>query len=318
MSSMFDQRVGSTSSQLSIEDLMVFDNDTLRRMLAGSNFGLTPERLAHCLHKGPSYVVERIERYLPLQQRSCFLHELRRPLAEDEAESACQEILHALFWEFTYWKTPEFYDELIAGEQLHPGIFQQLQPDIHGSTVLDVGAGSGRATVECLRCGAKRVYAVEPSPGLLHLLECKRVRLLHGDRIIPLAGRFDALPLEENSVDITLSCSAFTAQSEQGGEPGLAEMKRVTKPGGKVVVIWPRTEDSLWLLAHGFHYVALPLDQHMCIYFRSMESALHCVEHFYAGNPAVVRYLLSTQRPEIPFSILGVNPPRDYCWLEVS
>src|SRR5947209_6379690 len=106
MSSMFDQRVGSTSSQLSIEDLMVFDNDTLRRMLAGSNFGLTPERLAHCLHKGPSYVVERIERHLPVQQRSYFLYELRRPLAEDMAESACQDILHALFWELTYWKTP--------------------------------------------------------------------------------------------------------------------------------------------------------------------------------------------------------------------
>jgi len=317
MSIMFDKRVESTSSQLSIEDLMVFDDDTLSRMLTGSSFGLTPERLAHCLQKGPSSVVERIEQHLPVQQRSCFLRELRRPLTEDMAESACREILHTLFWELTYWKTPELYDELIAGEQLHPGIFQQLQPDIGDSTVLDVGAGSGRASLECLRCGAKRIYAVEPSPGLLHLLERKRVRLSHGDRVIPLVGRFDALPMAENSVDITLSCSAFTAQSEQGGEPGLAEMKRVTKPGGKVVVIWPRTEDHLWLLAHGFHYVALPLDQDMCIHFRSLESALHCVQHFYADNPAAVRYLLSTQRPEIPFSILGVNPPRDYCWLEV-
>jgi len=117
MSIMFDQRVESTSSQLSIEDLMVFDDDTLSRMLTGSSFGLTPERLAHCLQKGPSSVVERIEQHLPVQQRSCFLRELRRPLTEDMAESACREILHTLFWELTYWKTPELYDELIAGER---------------------------------------------------------------------------------------------------------------------------------------------------------------------------------------------------------
>ncbi len=314
---MFDQGVPSMNRQRSIEDLMIFDDDTLHRMLVRESFGLTTQRLAHCLHKGPFSLVERIERHLPAQQRAYFLYEFRRPLAQDIVESACREILDGLFWELTYWKTPELYDELIAGEQLHPGIFQQLQPDIRGSTVLDVGAGSGRASLECLRCGAKRIYAVEPSPGLLSLLERKLVRLPHGELVIPLAGCFDALPLAENSVDITLSCSAFTAQPEQGGEPGLAEMMRVTKPGGKIVIIWPRVEDRLWLAAHGFHYVALPLDQDMCIHFRSLESALHCVQHFYADNPAAVRYLLSTQRPEIPFSVLGVNPPCDYCWLKV-
>ena len=318
MSLIFNQLVGSTNNLFSIEDLMVFDDDTLHRMLVGSSFGLTPERLAHCFHNGPPSIVERVEQYLSPQQRSCFLREFRRPLPQNVVESACQEILNTLFWELTYWKTPELYDELIAGEQLHPGIFLRLQPDIRGRTVLDVGAGSGRGSFECLRCGAKRVYAVEPSPGLLHLLERKRIRLPHRDRVIPLAGRFDALPVAENSVDITLSCSAFTALPEQGGEPGLAEMKRVTKPGGKVVVIWPRIEDRDWLAAHGFHYVALPLDRDMCIRFRSLESALLCVQHFYAGNPAVVHYILSTQQPEVPFSVLGVNPPHDYCWLEVS
>lgn len=317
MSVMFDQSAGSTSRQLSIEDLLVFDDDTLCRMLAGNSFGLTPERLAHCLHKSPSIIVEHIERHLPPQQRSCFLRELCRPLAGHVVEAACREILAALFWELTYWKTPELYDELTEGEHLHPGIFQRLQPDIHESTVLDVGAGSGRGSFECLRYGAKRVYAVEPSPALLRILDRKRACLPYGDRVIPLVGRFDALPVAENSVDITLSCSAFTAQPEQGGEAGLAEMKRVTKPGGKIVVIWPRTEDHNWLMAHDFHYVALPLDRDMGIHFHSLESALHCVQHFYAGNPAVVHHLLSTQRPEVPFSVLGVNPPCDYCWLEV-
>lgn len=317
---MFGQNTGNTQAEnpFSIEDLMVFDDDTLHRMLQEGRFGLTPDRLARCLHKAPSCVVERIEQHIPPLQRACFLHELRCPLSQDVADAACREILDALFWELTYWKTPELYEQLTAGEQLHPGIFQRLQPDICGKIVLDVGAGSGRASFACLHYDAERVYAVEPSPGLLRILERKRVRLPHGERIISLVGRFDAIPLEENSVDITLSCSAFTASPEQGGEPGLAEMKRVTKPGGKVVVIWPRIEDHDWLAAHGFQCVALPLDQEMCVHFRSLETALRCAQRFYTHNPAVVHYILNTQHPEVPFSVLGVNPPCDYCWLEVS
>jgi ubiquinone/menaquinone biosynthesis C-methylase UbiE len=261
--------------------------------------------------------VERIERVIPPQLRSSFLYELSRPLPCEVREHICRELLDALFWELTYWKTPDLYNELIEGEQLHPGIFSQLEPDIHGKTVLDVGAGSGRASFECLRHGAERVYAVEPSPGLLHILEQKRACMSHGDRVIPAAGRFEALPLEEQSVDMTLSCSAFTTLPEQGGEPGLAEMKRVTKPGGKIVIIWPRLDDYDWLAAHGFRHVVLPLDQEMCIHFRSLKSALRCARRFYAHNTAVVRYFLSTRRPEVPFSVLGVNPPCDYCWLEV-
>jgi hypothetical protein len=27
---------------------------------------------------------------------------------------------------------------------------------------------------------------------------------------------------------------------------------------------------------------------------------------------------LKKQNPEVPFSVLGLNPPRDYCWLTVD
>src|SRR5437764_7393640 len=108
------------------------------------------------------------------------MEELQHSVLQDEVEAARRCVLDSLFWELTYWKTPELYDELTEGEQLHPGIFQRLQPDIHESTVLDVGAGSGRGSFECLRYGAKRVYAVEPSPALLRILDRKRACLPHG------------------------------------------------------------------------------------------------------------------------------------------
>jgi SAM-dependent methyltransferase len=301
-----------------IEDLLVFDDAALQRRLRGGGFSLTVENLARSLQGAPAELVERIKCNLPTEQRSHFVEELQRSVSQHEVEAARRSVLDSLFWELTYWKAPDLYDELTEGERLHPGIFQQLEPDLRDKIVLDVGAGCGRASFECVRYGARLVYAVEPSPGLLSVLEQKLRNQPEGNRIVPLQGSFDRIPLEDASVDTALSCSAFTAEPEQGGEPGLAELKRVTKPGGKIVLIWPRIPDYGWLAARGFHYVALPLDQEMRIRFRSLESALRCARLFYAHNPAVVDYILERQQPEVPFSVLGVNPPCDYCWLRLE
>lgn len=302
-----------------IEDLQVFDDSTLRALLVQESFGLTISALARSLQGTENpLLLKRIRRNLPSGQHALFLQALRRPYTQHEVECARRQILDGLFWELTYWKTPELYEELTEGEQLHPGIFQRLEPDLRGKTVLDVGAGSGRASLECMRHGAHLVYAVEPSPGLLRIMEQKLNHRVGEQQIRPLAGRFASIPLQDNSVDLSLSCSAFTAAPEQGGEAGLAEMLRVTRPGGKIVLIWPRREDREWLSARGFHYVALPVQREMCVHFRSLQSALHCAQRFYAHNKAVARYLLSQQQPEVPFSVIGINPPRDYCWLAVQ
>ena len=302
----------------SIEDLAVFDNATLQRLLSEGGFGITLNDVAHSLHGASRSLVKRVQKYVPHSLSSSFVRELRKHLSKDEVKAAQRRVLDALFWELTYWKTPALYEELTEGEQLHPGIFQQLEPDLRGKIVLDVGAGCGRASFECLRCGASRVYAVEPSPGLLHILEQKLTRQPTTSRIIPCRGRFDQIPLPDNSVDVALSCSAFTAEPEQGGEPGLAELRRVTRPGGKIVLIWPRTEDYGWLAAHGFHYVALPIRHQMRVRFRSLGSALRCARRFYAHNQAVAAYIMQRHKPEVPFSVLGLNPPHDYCWLTVN
>lgn len=305
----------------SIEDLLVFDDAAMQHILSTGCLRPTLEDLAWSLHGASKALVERVRGNLPLQERTQFETELRRPITRDQVETARRRVLDRLFWELTYWKMPELYEELTEGEQLHPGIFQQLEPDLRGKTVLDAGAGSGRASFECIRHGASLVYAVEPSPGLLRILQRKLASLLTGppgSRIVPYRGRFDQLPLEDNCVDVSLSCSAFTAEAGQGGEAGLAELKRVTKPGGKIVIIWPRREDYDWLVGHGFQYVVLPLDQEMRVRFRSLQSALRCARLFYAHNTAVASYILERGQPEVPFSVLGFNPPRDYCWLVVT
>lgn len=302
-----------------MEDLFVFDDATLRSMLSSGGFGLTAERLGRSLQGTPQSLIERVMRSLPDSQYGSFIEELHRPQAQDEVEAARLQILNNLFWELTYWKTPELYEELTVGERLHPGIFEQLESDLRGKVILDAGAGSGRASFECLRHGARLVYAVEPSPGLLGILEQKLVSQLStaSGRLVACRGRFDDLPLQDESVDLALSCSAFTSATEQGGEPGLAELQRVTRPGGKIVLIWPRVEDHDWLVARGFTLVTLPLWREMKVRFGSWHSALRCAERFYAANEAVVPYILKQRTPEVPFSILGLNPPCDYCWRTV-
>jgi ubiquinone/menaquinone biosynthesis C-methylase UbiE len=300
-----------------IEDLQVFDDNTLYR-ISCNGFGLSIETLARALQGAPDMLVDRIKNILPSSNYSHFIQELRQPVPQDQVDTARRNVLDRLFWELTYWKTPDLYSELTEGEQLHPGIFKQLEPNIRDKSVLDAGAGSGRASFECLRYGARLVYAVEPSPGLLRILEKKLPAYAEGQRIVPLQGTFDVLPLENDSVDTALSCSAFTADPAEGGEAGLAEMRRVTKPGGKIVIIWPRIQDYDWLTQHGFQHVMLPVQQEMCVHFRSMETALKCARRFYAHNEQVARYILERRQPEVPFSVLGFNPPRDYCWLTVE
>ncbi len=301
-----------------IEDLLVFDDSTLRRILRCEDSNLDLTDLALSAHGASPALIRHLKRNVPSAHLTAFTRELDRIVSPECIEVARQHVLDGLFWELTYWKTPELYEELTDGEHMHPGIFQQLEPDLRGKTVLDVGAGGGRATFECMKYGAKVVYAIDPSPGMLRLLK-QRVDLSPYCQFIVVGqGSFDQVPCDTDSVDLTVSCSAFTAEAAQGGEPGLIELTRVTKPGGKIVLIWPRIKDRAWLVAHGFRYITLPVDSAMHISFRSTESALKCAKYFYAHNKAVVAYILEHQSANIPFSIVGIDPPLEYCWLPVN
>jgi len=300
----------------SIEDLQVFDDEALRHVLSAQSSGFTLRQLVHSLQGASEQLLQRIERNLPEQERARFLYERDRKLDTRTIERAREQVLNALFWELTYWKTPELYEELTEGEELHPGIFQKLELEIRGRVVLDAGAGAGRAALASLKSGARLVYAVEPSPGLRRIMRQKLAQWR--DQLIIYPGRFEALPLEQNSVHVALSCSAFTAMPEQGGEAGLAELRRVTRPGGTIALIWPRQQDRSWLTQQGFQYVSLPVQQEMFVHFRSLHSAIECAEHFYRQNQALMAYLRTQQRPDVPFSLLHMNPPHEYCWLRVT
>jgi SAM-dependent methyltransferase len=301
-----------------LEDLLVFDEANFCRIIGGCAREVSLENLAWGMHTASPRLLSRLLNCFSPEQRARFVQQWLRPVPRSISERARHLLLDKFFWELTYWKTPELYEELTAGEQLHPGIFQQLEPLVRGKIVLDAGAGSGRASFECARHGARLVYAVEPSPGLLRLLNQKRVSDPSGACIRVRSGDFTHVPLASRSVDLALACSAFTAEPQCGGEPGLAELRRVVRSGGYLVIIWPRPQDRSWLTERGFQYSVLPCAQEMCVHFSSRASALRCIRRFYAGNQEALRYLLHHQQPEVPFSVLRMNAPCDYCWLRVS
>ncbi len=301
-----------------IEDLLIFDGAELSDILQNGAFGLSACELARGLAGAPHELIERFRRNLPSTLCTTFQAELARPATGDEIEHARQRLLDAFFWELTYWKTPELYAELTAGEQPAPCLFAHLRPRLAGKDVLDAGAGCGRATFAALEQGAGRVYAIEPSAGLRRILERKAAAHPAGGRVTVLPGRFHALPLPDESVDMEISYSAFTAADAPGGERGLAELRRVIRPGGEILILWPAPGDYAWLAAHGFGYVALPMQSEPYVRFRSMASLRRCADRFYARNDALHRYLRHARRPEVPYWLLGFNTPHDYAWLRVE
>ena len=307
----------SFDNPFTLDDLAALDGETLREVLAAKRASLPADELAAVLREATPAVQGRVRDGLLGRDRARFDAALRAEEA-GEAREARQRLLDAFFWELTYRKTPELYEALTEGERMHPALFPTLEPWMRGRVVLDAGAGSGRATLECLRWGARRIYAVEPSEGLLQLLGEKAKPLSGADRIVSMQGRFDALPLADESVDMALSCSAFTSLPNQGGEAGLRELQRVTRGGGTIVIIWPRPEDYGWLAERGFRYVALPARDEMSVRFRSLAVAQQVTHRFYADNAAVRRHLARTRRPEVPYRLLGNNPPHDFCWLRIE
>lgn len=298
-----------------IGDLAIFDDEALGELLPAALRQLNARTLALALATAAPALVARVRSAVPEANRDAFDSALQEEPSKEETLAARRAVLDHFFWELTYWKTPALYERLTEGERLHPGIFKRLAPMLRGKIVLDAGAGSGRATFACLRRGARHVYAVEPSPGLRRILQRKLATRTAARRVSVLSGRFERLPLANHSVEVALSCAAFTSLPGQGGEEGLAELLRVTKPGGVVALIWPRPEDAEWLRERGFSRVTLPAPREMGVRFRSLATAVRLARRFYARNPELRRYLLRWRRAEAPFAVVGFNPPRDFCWL---
>lgn len=117
-----------------------------------------------------------------------------------------------------------------------------------GQRVLDVGCGpGGLTTVLADRVGARQVAAIDPSPTFV--AACRERNPLADVR----AGVAEDLPYADDSFDTSLASLVVGFMSDPVA--GVAEMRRVTRPGGRVALsFW--TVDRMPLLQTFWRAVA--------------------------------------------------------------
>jgi ubiquinone/menaquinone biosynthesis C-methylase UbiE len=119
----------------------------------------------------------------------------------------------------------------------------EIQP---GEVVLEVGGGSGVVVREIARrtAGANRIIDVDINPYLLREAASLAKQAGLADQITFQEGHAEAIPLRENSVDVALS---VTVMEKGDADRMLAELVRVTRPGGRVAAIVRATDMPSWM-----------------------------------------------------------------------
>jgi SAM-dependent methyltransferase len=103
-----------------------------------------------------------------------------------------------------------------------------------GSSVLDLGAGTGKLT-RMLAAQGHHVAALDPSPEML-----TRLRM-----VVPsaetLRATAESIPLPASSIDAVTAAQAFHWFNAQAA---LTEIQRVLRPGGGVALVWNQRDVS--------------------------------------------------------------------------
>jgi ubiquinone/menaquinone biosynthesis C-methylase UbiE len=104
-----------------------------------------------------------------------------------------------------------------------------------GDSVLDVGCGTGEVSLLAkTRAKAGKVYGIDPAPEMIAVARKKAAR-----KKLDLDFRVDvieSLPLPDSSIDVVTSSLMMHHLPEDLKVRGLAEIYRVLKPGGRLLI----------------------------------------------------------------------------------
>jgi len=103
------------------------------------------------------------------------------------------------------------------------------------ATILDVATGTGDFGLEALRLNPKKVIGVDISEGMLSYGRKKIKKRGLQDKIELFTGDSENLPFEENTFDAVIV--AFGVRNFENLEKGLANILRVLKPNGALVIL---------------------------------------------------------------------------------
>jgi ubiquinone/menaquinone biosynthesis C-methylase UbiE len=138
--------------------------------------------------------------------------------------------------------TAHFYD-LLAWLMMRgrEGVFRQKVLDLArlqaGESVLDVGCGTGTLAIAAKRRVGPtgKVYAIDASPEMI--AKARKKAKTAGVEVVFKSGIVEALPFQEESFDAVLSTLMLHHLPAAAREQCAREMRRVLKPGGRVLAL---------------------------------------------------------------------------------
>lgn len=111
----------------------------------------------------------------------------------------------------------------------------QIVADTQPKNILDIATGTGDLAINLTRTNASQIIGLDISEGMLDVGRQKILKKELHESIDMVVGDSENLPFDDNAFDaITV---AFGVRNFENLEIGLAEILRVLKPGGIVVVL---------------------------------------------------------------------------------
>jgi glutathione peroxidase-family protein/ubiquinone/menaquinone biosynthesis C-methylase UbiE len=149
-----------------------------------------------------------------------------------------REIARTMHWQGAPWLMRKVREE----EERTSEMIKELKLK-EGMAVADIGSGNGYHTLMMAKLigGKGKAYAVDIQPEMLRMLET-RAKKSGLNNIVSVENRYWDTDLPEKSIDLALMADVYHEFSHP--EEMLASIRRSLKPGGQVVLLEFRTEDT--------------------------------------------------------------------------
>jgi ubiquinone/menaquinone biosynthesis C-methylase UbiE len=110
----------------------------------------------------------------------------------------------------------------------------QVKP---GDSVLEIGCGTGTLTIaaKCQAGPSGKVFGIDVIPGMIEISQRKATQA--NEDITFQLGSIDDIPFSENQFDIVMCSFMIFHMSERVRQKGIAEIYRVLKPQGRLLVL---------------------------------------------------------------------------------
>lgn len=190
---------------------------------------------------------------------------VRREVIEKDGIYVTKEIANKTVWDDLAASNPTHAvisakDETDAASKSEAQIHDIMQYVHEGEVLLDCGTGYGRVAKYLL---PKRVLGgyigVDSAYQMLKLFKGRYDKTEAEQRTPALFVNADihTLPLEKDSVDVAIVCAVFLHNHKEVVARALDEVKRVVKPGGKVLVYSSFPRSMTFMGMQGQAYQAL-------------------------------------------------------------